>query len=88
MTALSPLRRCAGCVDSVCPISYFLPLFVLLGWAAAILIGYLRGKNSGSEGASSASPVVFTLVSMTLIGVWQIRNRVQADYSDFLRSRM
>ena len=81
----APLLLSAGALAAstyVRPISYFLPLFVLLGWAAAILIGYLRGRIPAPR-RLLASPVVFTLVSMTLIGVWQIRNRVQADYSGF-----
>ncbi|MGH9907686.1 MAG: glycosyltransferase family 39 protein, partial [Pyrinomonadaceae bacterium] len=64
------------------PVSYFLPIFIFLGWVLVILIGY-RTKRVSSVGVKLTSAIGFFVVSMSLIAAWQVRNYVQAGYSGF-----
>lgn len=64
------------------PIAYFLPMFIFLGWVLIILIGCWT-KRAGSLAVKLTPAIVFILVSMSLIGAWQVRNEVQTGYSGF-----
>lgn len=64
------------------PVSYFLPIFIFLGWVLVILIGYWT-KRVSSLAVKLTSAIGFIIVSMSLIGAWQVRNYVQSGYSGF-----
>ncbi|MGH9960855.1 MAG: hypothetical protein ACREBC_27685, partial [Pyrinomonadaceae bacterium] len=64
------------------PVSYFLPICIFLGWVLAILLGYWT-KRVPSVTVKLRSAIGFTIVSMSLIAAWQVRNYVQTGYSGF-----
>jgi 4-amino-4-deoxy-L-arabinose transferase-like glycosyltransferase len=56
-------------------IAYFLP-----AWIASFLAFSAMHKRSGSRVLHA---LIFLVISMSLIGIWQIRNRVETGYSGF-----
>ncbi len=59
------------------PISYFLPMLV----AAGLLLRALR--RGPERNRRLAHGALFFALSLTLVGLWQVRNAVQAGYSGF-----
>ncbi|MGO9116708.1 MAG: ArnT family glycosyltransferase [Desulfomonilaceae bacterium] len=56
-------------------IAYFLPV-----WIASFLAFFAINKRSGTRVLHA---LIFLVISMSLIGIWQIRNRIETGYSGF-----
>ncbi len=56
-------------------IAYFLPV-----WIASFLAFFAINKRSGTRVLHA---LIFLVISMSLLGIWQIRNKIETEYSGF-----